>query len=109
MNPSKIKGTRFETAVATYLCSTFPTCERRALRGRLDGGDLAGLPATIECKNTKGYDPAGALDEARRAAANNGDVIYAAVIKRKGVADVGESIVVLPLHLFSKLLWEATA
>lgn len=108
MNPSKVKGTRFESAVAAYLCSTFPACERRALRGRFDGGDLAGLPATIECKATREIDLSAALNEAKRAAAHNGDVIYAAVIKRRN-HPVSEAYAVLPLHLFSKLLWEATA
>lgn len=105
-NPSKNKGTAFETAVVRYLCEQGLPCERRALRGVRDGGDIAGLPLTIECKNTKQIDLAGALLEAQTAAAHNGDPLYAAVFKRPRRHDVADAYVVLPLHLFATMLRE---
>lgn len=44
-NRPKDKGTAAESAVVAYLCSTFwPYAERRALRGSVDCGDIAGTP-----------------------------------------------------------------
>jgi hypothetical protein len=100
---SKAKGTRFESAVAAYLKLWFPHCERRALRGVNDGGDLAGLPLTVECKATRQIDLAGALNEAKAAAARNGDDLYAAVIKRRN-HPVAEAYAVVPLKFLAALL-----
>jgi len=105
MSRSKAKGTRFETEVTTYLRQWFPGCERRALRGRLDGGDLAGLPLTVECKNTRQIDLAGAVDEAEKAAANNGDAFFCAVIKRR-LRPVGKAYAVLPLEVLAAVFCE---
>lgn len=56
-NPSKERGTRFETAVARYLRAELgdPRIERRALHGARDMGDLHGIRAhgwegIAECK-----------------------------------------------------------
>jgi hypothetical protein len=103
VNPSKRKGTAFESEVAAYLKAWFPLCERRALRGRFDGGDLAGLPLTIECKATRDIRLAEALNEAQAAAINNGDSIYCAVIKRR-LKPVGDAYAVMPLRLLAELL-----
>lgn len=105
MGKAKVTGTRWETAVADYLRGWFPGCERRALRGRNDGGDIAGLPATIECKATRTIDLPQALGEAKQAAARNGGGRYAAVIKRRN-HPVGQAYVVLTLEQYAQLLWE---
>lgn len=43
-NPSKAKGTDAEVAVRNvFIDNGFPHCERRALNGALDKGDLSGL------------------------------------------------------------------
>ena len=54
-NPSKAKGTAWETAVVDYLrANGHPHAERRALSGNTDRGDIAGVPGVvIECKNAK--------------------------------------------------------
>jgi hypothetical protein len=45
VSKSKAKGTLAETAVAKYLLGHgWPSCERRALRGTLDQGDITGTP-----------------------------------------------------------------
>jgi hypothetical protein len=103
MNPSKVKGTRFESAVVAYLAAWFPHVERRALAGGADRGDLVGLPATVECKATRALDLAGALNEAQAAAARNRDPIYAAVVKRRQHG-VSEAYAVMPLSVFAVLL-----
>lgn len=54
MSKAKAKGTAAETDVVKYLLSFpdhFPHAERRALAGKLDKGDVAGVPNwTIEIK-----------------------------------------------------------
>lgn len=48
MNPSKQKGTTWETATVDYLHELgFADVERRALAGILDKGDIAGLPGIV--------------------------------------------------------------
>lgn len=109
MNTSKVRGTRFESAVVAYLAAWFPHVERRALAGNHDRGDLVGLPASIEIKATKALDLAGALNEAQAAARRNGDPVYAAVIKRRQ-HPTSEAYAVMPLSVFAELLaqWEGT-
>lgn len=64
-NPSKAKGTRFETAVCRYLRDRLgqPHVERRALHGSRDMGDLFGIEArgfrvVAECKAVDSWGPA---------------------------------------------------
>jgi len=47
VNPSKIKGTRAETAFVTWLQRYFPYAERRSLRGGKDCGDVTGIPGLV--------------------------------------------------------------
>ncbi len=100
MNPSKRKGTQFETDVVIYLRDHgFPNVERRALRGNLDCGDIAGIPDwVLECKATRTIDLAGAIDEAESERFNMGARYGAAVIKRRGKGDPGHAYVVQTLE-----------
>jgi hypothetical protein len=51
-NPSKKRGTAWETQVVRYLQQWWPNTERRALNGGLDKGDVLGLPGlVVECKS----------------------------------------------------------
>jgi hypothetical protein len=104
-NPSKQKGTLFETEVAQFLQSTgHPLVERRTLSGKNDRGDLSGIPNwTLELKSTKELDLAGAVDEARVEAINAGTLWYASIHKRRRKS-IGEAYVVMPLMLFTRLL-----
>lgn len=55
-NPSKQKGTAWETKLVRRLSSVFPLVERRALRGVNDLGDFANCNAwVIEAKNQKSW------------------------------------------------------
>ena len=84
MNRSKQKGTAFESEVVTYLQEHgHPTAERRALTGSQDRGDISGVPNwTLECKNRKALDFAGAVDEAAIEAINAKTPFFAAIVKR---------------------------
>jgi hypothetical protein len=104
VNKPKVAGTRFESAVVTYLQAMgFPYVERRALRGKYDGGDLLGIAGwCLELKATKAISLA-ALEEARREAANAGCRRFAVIHKRKN-HPIPDSYVTLPLWLFAELL-----
>jgi hypothetical protein len=64
-NPSKAKGTAFETAVVEYLrAHGFPYAERRAQHGTHDLGDIGGIVGyLLECKATKTIDLADGMNE----------------------------------------------
>lgn len=57
-NPSKVRGTRFETAFQTWWSQNVGPCHRLTLHGRDDLGDVGGisvmgLEGVVECKNYK--------------------------------------------------------
>jgi hypothetical protein len=106
MSASKRKGTAWESAVVDWLrAHGHPYCERRALNGSRDRGDITGIPnVVVEAKNTNRHDFAGAVDEARVEAANARVDIFVAVIKRKGKGDPGEAYAVTTLDVFNRLL-----
>lgn len=102
VNVSKQKGTAWETAVVRYLNEQGFPVERRALTGKEDKGDIAGLPCwTLECKAERSIDLAGYMGEAAREAVNANTPNYAAVVKRRGKG-VSEGYVVMPLAVFVK-------
>jgi Holliday junction resolvase len=105
LSRSKQIGTRFEREVCQFLvASGFPNADRGVLRGNKDRGDVIGLPNwTLELKATKEISLSSAVDEARVEAINAKTLWYAAVIKRRR-RGIGESYVVLPLALFTKLI-----
>ena len=106
-NPSKQKGTAFETAVVEFLKSQGFPVERRALHGNTDKGDISGLPAwTLELKNRRSLDVGGAIDEACTEARNAGTHWFAAILKRPRKGFTGDAIVALPLWLFADLIRE---
>jgi len=66
VSASKAKGTAAETAVVRFLqANGYPHCERRALAGAQDRGDVAGIPGlVIEVKDCKRMELAQWVDEA---------------------------------------------
>jgi hypothetical protein len=101
VNPSKVKGTRFESLVVEFLrAHGFPMAERRALRGNKDCGDVLGIPGYVcEAKATKAIDLAGAMDEARQEAVNASCGRYVAIVKRRN-RPVAQAYVVMTLAQF---------
>ena len=110
-NPSKDKGTRFETEVVKYLWAHGqPDARRAALAGARDQGDLHGIvgnlpakwPGIVECKAYREWPTARAVMAAFQAQtfaerANAGAVFALLVVKRPQHA-VGESEVFVTLH-----------
>lgn len=105
-NPSKQRGTLWETAIVTFLqANGFPQAERRALAGALDKGDIAGVPGcVIEAKNCKQINLAAFLDEATAERDNAGAVVGAAWVKRRGKASAADGYVVMNGTTFVYLL-----
>jgi hypothetical protein len=98
-NPSKQKGTRFETEIADYL-----GVERRTLGGSKDKGDLAISGWVAELKNEKSIDLAGYMTELEVERQNAKVPFGVAIVKRKGKGPA-ESYAVMPLRLFRMLAW----
>lgn len=93
-NPQKAKGTRWESAVVTFLRDLgFSEARREVQRGRLDVGDVGGFPSwALECKayKTVGFSAlAEFVTQAKREAENAGKPWGAVVLKRPrgGTAD----------------------
>lgn len=106
-NPSKAKGSKFEREVVEYLRQAgFPYAERRALRGTLDAGDIAGVVGwTLEAKNQKAMNLGEWCKEAAQEAVNAGGRRWAVIHKRRQ-HNASEAFVTLPLRLFAELLTE---
>lgn len=104
MTKARAKGTQFESACRDVLKTWFPYCERAPLWGGSDRGDLLGIPGfVIQCRNTKTIDLAGALDDARKQAANNGGGVPVAIVKRRGV-HASRAYVVMELTDWAELI-----
>lgn len=111
---AKAAGRSWENAIVDALIRHgWPHAERRRLAGSKDRGDIAGVAGVvIEAKNTKGYDLAGALDEARREAHNDNTGVFGlshgvAWIKRHGKPMAEDGYVVMDGRTFMTLLKEA--
>jgi Holliday junction resolvase len=104
----KVKGSRFERDVVSYLRSVGFTQAARTLAGASeDRGDISGVAnCVLECKCAARIDLSGWLAEARLEAEHAGLPRFAVIAKRRGVADVAESYAVVPLWLLAELLRE---
>ena len=105
-NPSKARGTAYETALVGWLQTHgHPYAERRTLAGAHDRGDIAGIPGVVlEAKNCKTIALAAWVDELAVEIGNAGVDIGAVVIRRRGTSDVGRSYAVMPLDVFNRLI-----
>ena len=91
-NPSKQKGTAFETLVKEYLCSWgFQSVHRTALSGGYDTGDINGIvhadndrQVAIQCKNQKKFNLSGWLDDTVKLAERLDEAVPVLVVKRPG-------------------------
>lgn len=108
-NPSKRKGTAWETAVCGYLNERGLIVERRALAGAKDKGDIAGVPGwALECKAEKTISLAAYVDEANTEAVHAGVPRGAAIVKRRQ-RGTAQSYVVMDLATFADVLLETSA
>ncbi len=116
-NPSKQKGTFFETLVKDYLCSKgFKTAHRTALSGGYDTGDINGITNTetdrdvsVQCKNQKKFNLSGWLDDTVEQAERLDDAVPLLVVKRpgKGAESLDDTYAVMRLCDVVRLLQEA--
>jgi hypothetical protein len=108
MNPSKVRGTRAETAVVTYLREHgYPHAERRALNGAKDRGDIAGLPGIVVEVKDHGAPRLGTwIDEAKTERDNDGARLGVCLHKRRGKGDVGDWFISMDVRTFLALLEE---
>jgi predicted lipoprotein len=109
-NPSKRKGTTWESAVVDYLRSHGqPHAERRALTGSADKGDVSDIPGVmIECKNEKTVTLGAYADEVKVETANAGASIGVAVVKRRNRGP-GDAYVVMTLEQFAAMIADEVA
>lgn len=114
-NPSKKKGTKWETAVSAYLQSmTGVSWPRQALHGRDDQGDLKGVfyggrSVVVECKDCRRYELAEWIREAVRERDNAGADICAVAFHRNGRGfdtpeKMGGQLVLMTMEDFARLL-----
>ena len=109
---AKTAGTRFETAIATYLAEQLDDdrIERRRLSGRFDRGDIAGLRhhgqrLVIEVKDYGGQIKAGPWVEEAHTEAGNDDALAGLVIaKRRGTTNPGAAYVLMTVNDLIALL-----
>ena len=109
VSKSKQKGTLAETAVADYLRQTFPAVERRALQGKFDMGDIAGVPnCVVEVKNQRSYKIHEWMKETETERINAKADLGILVIKPNGVgvANTNQWWAVVSLEAITKLIEE---
>ena len=109
---AKTAGTRFETAIATYLAEQLDDdrIERRRLSGRFDRGDIAGLRhhgqrLVVEVKDYGGLIKAAEWTEEAHTEAGNDDALAGLVIaKRRGTTNPGAAYVLMTVNDLIALL-----
>lgn len=106
---NKAKAGRYErNTAAVFQEAGFPEADRDRQRGARDEGDICGVDnLTIECKNRKRLDVAGAVDEAIEEMKHKGTDWAIAAIKRRG-KHARESYAVQPLQMAAEKHRELT-
>lgn len=114
-NPSKQKGTAFESLIRDHLKEVWnPDIERLTLSGSNDRGDIGGFRVgghllAWELKNRTQISLSQWVKEAQVEAKNYGAVAGVTCFKRKGKAAAGEQFVVLTLDDFLTVLRAASS
>lgn len=106
---SRRKGATYELDVVHYLQGAgWRYVERRIAGMAADKGDLAGIPGVvIECKNRKELDLSGYVAQLEQEIATAGAETGVVIIKKRGVADVGQHYAVMPVARWTELLKES--
>lgn len=97
-NPSKKKGTAWESEVAAYLGT-----RRLPLAGNKDIGDLDDPDWVIECKAEQRINLAGYMDELADELVNSDDKALGVAIVKRRRANVKDAYAVMPLWMFKAL------
>lgn len=105
MNPSKQKGTAFETAIVRWFESKGRFAKRIVLHGNKDEGDIDIGGLHLEAKNCNSISLSTWIKEAEAEAANAG-VPVLVVAKRKGISDPGQSYVITTLDTLLEILYD---
>lgn len=109
---SKASGTRWESAVVTYLRSWWREVDRTPLAGRFDKGDIKyGPPGwTIECKCQQRIDLPMFMRQSKKEAENNGHSRYVCIVKNRrskwSSGNVAEAFAVMPLSVWADVARE---
>ena len=108
-NPSKRKGTAWESRVVLFLRAVgWPTAERRAPSGAADQGDVAGvLGVCIEAKAVARWSPSKWLRELEVEMTNSGCEVGAVWAKVAGKAGAEQGVILMSPAVFTRLLKEA--
>lgn len=109
MTRSRDVGTRWESAVVTYLqAHGWPHAERRALAGGKDRGDVAGVAGVcVEAKAAREHQLAAFMKETLTEKTNSGARVAVCWLKRRGKTSPGDAYVVMTGAQFVELLQEA--
>ncbi|MEO3974412.1 hypothetical protein [Streptomyces sp. CAU 1734] len=104
-NPSKRKGTAFESTVVPYLREHHnPAAHRNVQMGAEDIGDISGYYLhALEAKAEKSIDLPGYIRQANREAVNVGQPFGCAVVKKRN-ATVADAYVVRDLRTDVRLM-----
>ena len=103
-NPSKERGTRWESAVAKFLQSKGFPVWRMAQTGAQDEGDLGGLPSwAFECRDRQKMDLSKNVRDANSRAIAKG-ALYGVTIMKKRNSAVGSAYVAMDLETFAEIL-----
>lgn len=106
-NPSKARGTKFETDVQTYLRANLYEAERLPTTGSKDEGDLVlrlgGVPFVLEIKNCAKLNLAGwvreaAIEAGHFAAVRKIDIPHFVVVHKKRNAPISQAYVTTTLR-----------
>jgi hypothetical protein len=105
-NPSKQKGTAYETRIVDWLLDHGHKAERRTLSGAADRGDIKieGHSITIEAKNCKAITLAAWADELEAERINSRSDIAVLAIARRGRPAAVDSYFVMSGETFLELL-----
>lgn len=102
-NPSKQKGTAFETAVVRHYDAEGIDAKRIVLHGNKDQGDIDVGEYNIEAKNCNAISLGTWIKEAEVEAVNAGKPVVV-VAKRKGITDPAKSYVITTLDTWIKMV-----
>lgn len=103
-NPSGRKGSAWESTCVAFLKDIFPLCERRVKNGRLDRGDVTGIPnVVIECKAERTIALPEYLDELEIEQSND-EALFGFVFVKNRRHSVDDGYAVMSIRSAKRLL-----